>query len=79
MVKSTLFVIIYVNIVHSKIQNKINMEVLLEILKYTIPALIVFATVWILLRAWSKNEDKRRKSEFNMHITDEILPIRMQA
>jgi hypothetical protein len=55
------------------------MEVLLEILKYTIPALIVFATVWIMLRAWSKNEDKRRKSEFNMHITDEILPIRLQA
>jgi hypothetical protein len=55
------------------------MEVLLEILKYTIPALIVFATVWIMIRAWSKNEDKRRKSEFNMHITDEILPIRLQA
>ncbi|MEN8203647.1 MAG: hypothetical protein ABFS28_13705 [Bacteroidota bacterium] len=55
------------------------MEVLLEILKYTLPALIVFFTVWVMLRAWSKNEDKRRKSEFNMHITDEILPIRLQA
>jgi len=55
------------------------MEVLLEILKYTVPALVVFATVWIMIRAWSKNEDKRQKSEFNMHITDEILPIRLQA
>jgi hypothetical protein len=55
------------------------MEVLLEILKYTVPALIVFLTVWIMLRAWSRNEDKRRKSEFNMHISDEILPVRLQA
>ncbi len=55
------------------------MEVLLEILKYTVPALIVFLTVWVMLRAWSRNEDKRRKSEFNMHISDEILPIRLQA
>lgn len=55
------------------------MEVFLEILKYTIPALIVFLTVWVMLRTWSKNEDKRRKSEFNMHISDEILPVRLQA
>ncbi len=55
------------------------MEVLLEILKYTVPALIVFLTVLVMLRAWSKNEDKRRKSEFNMHISDDILPVRLQA
>jgi len=55
------------------------MELILEILKYTVPALIVFLTVWVMLRAWSRNEDKRRKSEFNMHINDEILPIRLQA
>jgi len=55
------------------------MEVFLEILKYTVPALIVFFTVLIMLRTWSKNEDKRRRSEFNMHISDDILPIRLQA
>jgi hypothetical protein len=55
------------------------MEVLLEILKYTVPALIVFFTIWVMLRTWSKNEDQRRKKEFNMYITDEILPIRLQA
>ena len=64
---------------HTKFQKKINMVVLLEILKYTVPALIVFLTVFVMLRAWSKNEDKRRKSEFNMHITDDILPVRLQA
>jgi hypothetical protein len=55
------------------------MDVLLEFFKYTVPALIVFLTVWIMLRAWSRNDDKRRKSEFNMHITDDILPVRLQA
>ena len=55
------------------------MEVLLEILKYTVPALIVFLTVLIMLRTWSRNEDKRRKSEFNLHLADDILPVRLQA
>ena len=55
------------------------MDVILEILKYTVPALIVFFTVLVMLRTWSRNEDKRRKTEFNMHISDEILPIRLQA
>lgn len=55
------------------------MDVLLDILKYTIPALIVFLTVFVMLRAWSRNEEKRRKSEFNMHLGDDILPVRLQA
>jgi len=55
------------------------MEVLLEILKYTVPALIVFLTVLVMMKTWSNNEDKRRKSEFNMHISDELLPVRLQA
>ena len=55
------------------------MEVLLEILKYTLPALIVFLTVLVMMRTWSRNEDKRRKTEFNLHISDEILPVRLQA
>jgi hypothetical protein len=55
------------------------MDVLLEILKYTLPAFIVFLTVWVMMRAWAKNEDKRRKTEFNMHISDDVLPVRLQA
>ena len=55
------------------------MDVLPEFLKYTVPAFIVFLTVWVILRTWSQNEDKRRKKEFNMHITDDILPVRLQA
>lgn len=55
------------------------MEIALDILKYTLPALVVCLTVWIILRTWSRNEERRRKSEFNMHLSDEILPIRLQA
>jgi hypothetical protein len=55
------------------------MDGLLEILKYTVPALIVSLTVWMLLRTWSRNEEKRRKAEFNMHLSDDLLPVRLQA
>jgi hypothetical protein len=56
-----------------------NMDILLEILKYTIPGLIVFITVWVMLGTWLRNEKSRRESDFNMHITDDILPVRLQA
>ena len=55
------------------------MDILLEILKYTLPALIVFLTVLVMLRIWSRNEERKRKSEFNMHLADDILPVRLQA
>ncbi|MDF1573107.1 MAG: hypothetical protein P1P82_15975 [Bacteroidales bacterium] len=55
------------------------MEILLEILKYTLPSLILFFTVYFFLRTWSKQEEKRRKHEFNMHLKDDILPVRLQA
>ncbi len=55
------------------------MESLLEILKYTLPALLVFFTVLILLKSWSRNEERRRQQEFNMQLSDDILPVRMQA
>lgn len=55
------------------------MEVLLEILKYTIPALVVFCTVWLFLRTWTKQEEKRRKHEATLQLQDDILPVRLQA
>lgn len=60
-------------------QKIINMDVLLEILKYTLPALIVFFTVLYFLRAWSRQEEKRRNHEFNMQMRDDLLPMRLQA
>ena len=55
------------------------MAVFLDILKYTIPSLVLFFTVWLFLRTWSRQEDKRRQHEFNLHIKDDLLPVRLQA
>ncbi len=55
------------------------MIVLLEILKYTVPSLILFLTVIYFLRTWSRQEEQRRNHEFNMHLKDDILPMRLQA
>ncbi len=55
------------------------MDVLLDILKYTLPSLILFLTVYFFLRSWNRQEEIRRKNEFSMHLQDEILPVRLQA
>ena len=55
------------------------MDALLEILKYTLPSVVLLLTVWIMLRTWSRNENQRRKNEFNMHLSDEVMPVRLQA
>jgi hypothetical protein len=55
------------------------MEVILEILKYTIPALIVFLTAYLLIVSQNKNDDRRRRSELAMANKKTILPVRLQA
>ena len=77
--KNTVLLIISL-ILHGRLlQIFINMNDILEILKYTIPALIVFLTTAIMIRGFFRNEEQRR----SMHETDlnreKTLPIRMQA
>lgn len=55
------------------------MEVFLEILKFTLPSLILFFTVYFFLRTWSAQEDKRRKHEAGARLQDDLLPVRLQA
>lgn len=55
------------------------MDTLLEILKISIPAILLIIVLWLMLRSWSRHEEQRRKSEFNLHLSDEILPVRLQA
>jgi hypothetical protein len=55
------------------------MNELLEILKYTIPSIIVFITAFLMLRLFFKNEEKRRKFELSMNYKESILPLRLQA
>jgi len=51
----------------------------LEILKYTLPALIVFLTTYFILNKMINNEDKRRKIEAILNNQKIITPIRLQA
>jgi hypothetical protein len=55
------------------------MDVTLEILKYTVPALIVFLTAYLIIVNQYKNEDKRRRTEIAMASQKTVLPIRLQA
>ena len=52
---------------------------LLEILKYTLPALIVFTTAFLMFRMNLQNEEKRRRFEMAREKKESILPLRLQA
>ncbi len=55
------------------------MTEILEILKYTLPSLIVFLTAYLVLKVYLGNEEKKRKIELSMNQKDSVLPIRLQA
>ncbi len=50
-----------------------------EILKITLPALIVFLTAYFLIRDMLESGQKRREFEFRMNNTKNVTPIRLQA
>lgn len=51
----------------------------LEILKYTIPGLVVFAAVYYTLNSYLASENKRKNMEIRSLHFRESLPIRLQA
>ena len=55
------------------------MEVLFELLKYILPALIVFFTTYLFLRNWRKLEQRRMDEQRTLQMKDDLLPIRLQA
>lgn len=52
---------------------------ILEILKYTLPALIVFLTAYLLIRVLIRNDQEKRKHEIILQNQKTITPIRLQA
>jgi hypothetical protein len=52
---------------------------LFEILKYTVPALIVFLTAYLILNKLITNEYKKQKVEIVLNNQKIITPIRIQA
>ena len=55
------------------------MEILAEILKITIPALIVFFTAWVLLRNMIRNDQDKRRQELILQNSRTVTPIKLQA
>jgi hypothetical protein len=55
------------------------MEVFGDILKITIPGLIVFLTAWILLRNMIRNDQDRRRQEIILQGARTVTPIKLQA
>jgi len=55
------------------------MEDVLDILKYTIPSLVLFITVYFIVRAFYKNEARRRDYEIRRKNQRITTPIRLQA
>lgn len=52
---------------------------ILELLKYTVPALIVFLASFFTIRFLIKNDQEKRRNEIRMMNQKTITPIRLQA
>jgi len=55
------------------------MENLADILKITIPALLVLLTAWLSLRYLLKNDQDRRRQELVLQGSRTVTPIKLQA
>ncbi|MGZ5243074.1 MAG: DUF7935 family protein [Bacteroidia bacterium] len=54
-------------------------EFIMDVLKFTIPAVLVVAAMYILLKKFFENEEKKRYYELRNNTHKSILPIRLQA
>ncbi len=52
---------------------------LLEILKFTIPSIIVFIATYVIMRSFHNKEYKIKRMEYKMANLKESLPLRFQA
>jgi hypothetical protein len=55
------------------------MEIFADILKITIPALLVLLTAWILLRNMIRNDQDKRRQELILQNSRTVTPIKLQA
>ena len=68
-----------INIVLKNLPKIINMDILLELLKYTVPALVVFVTAFIMFRGFLRQEEIRLQQQVSDRNRKTVLPIRLQA
>jgi hypothetical protein len=50
-----------------------------EILKYLLPAIVLYFTVMLVVKAYLKNEEKKREDARNTGNSHTIIPLRLQA
>ncbi|HEX2969281.1 MAG TPA: hypothetical protein VHO46_09255 [Bacteroidales bacterium] len=55
------------------------MENIYDILKISVPAILVMFTAWISIRSMIKNDQDKRKQELLLQNSKTITPIRLQA
>ncbi len=55
------------------------MENFYEILKITIPALLVLLTAWVLIRSLLRNDQDKRRQELILQNSRTVTPIKLQA
>jgi hypothetical protein len=59
--------------------NHNSMDTFLEILKYILPWLVIFITVFYLVKAFLDNEQKRKMLQIKKESMQITLPLRLQA
>jgi len=52
---------------------------LLEILKYVLPAAIVFLTSYLTIRSFLEKEERKHRHELNMNNNKLVTPLKLQA
>jgi hypothetical protein len=55
------------------------MDQAFEILKYLLPALVVFATTFYMVKRYFDGEEKKRKHQIFVNNQNQIVPLRLQA
>lgn len=55
------------------------MEIVLEILKYTLPSVVVFLTAFFVIRLYLRNEQEQAALKMKMSNRKDALPLRLQA
>lgn len=56
-----------------------TMNTITEILKYTLPSLVVMATTWILVRSYLQHDRQSNELALKPELQKASLPVRMQA
>ncbi len=55
------------------------MKDFLELLKYTIPALVVFITTYYIISLFFKNQKEQKRAELALKYQGKIIPLKLQA